>query len=144
MFYRKCTTTGYISVHYFRFENFILDHFVYFLKAEFKSSQLHSVFERDMLNKYVIFSNSKNNRLNIRDFNIDQNNRDYDFFHFRAALSGTPQHSARRSRGLNQQPSGYQPARSASWATRRPVTCDHPGRPLGSLPVCDHSPAPLP
>ena len=30
----------------------------------------------------------KNNRLNNRDINIDQNNRDYDFFHNRAALSG--------------------------------------------------------
>ena len=28
----------------------------------------------------------KNNRLNDRDFNIDQNNRDYDFLHNRAAL----------------------------------------------------------
>ena len=32
-----------------------------------------------------MFSNSKNNRLNNRDFNIDQNNHDYDFFHNRAA-----------------------------------------------------------
>ena len=32
----------------------------------------------------------KNNGLNNRDFNIEQNNRDYDFFHIRAALiSGT-------------------------------------------------------
>ena len=38
------------------------------------------------MNKYNMFSNSKNNRLNNRDFNIDQNNRDYDFFHNRAAL----------------------------------------------------------
>ena len=29
----------------------------------------------------------KNNRLNNRDFNIDQNNRDYDLFHNRAALN---------------------------------------------------------
>ena len=28
----------------------------------------------------------KNNRLNNRDINIDQNNRDYDFSHNRAAL----------------------------------------------------------
>ena len=27
----------------------------------------------------------KNNRLNNREFNIDQNNHDYDFFHNRAA-----------------------------------------------------------
>ena len=39
-----------------------------------------------MLNIYIMFSNSKNNRLNNRDFNIDENNRDYDFFHNRAAL----------------------------------------------------------
>jgi hypothetical protein len=43
-------------------------------------------FRRDLLNKYIIFSNSKNNRLNNRDFNIDPNNRDYDFSHNRAAL----------------------------------------------------------
>ena len=30
----------------------------------------------------------KNNRLNNCDFNIDQNNRDYDFFHNQAALPG--------------------------------------------------------
>jgi hypothetical protein len=30
--------------------------------------------------------NLKNNRLNNRDFNIDQNNRDFDFFHNRDAL----------------------------------------------------------
>ena len=30
----------------------------------------------------------KNNRLNNREFNIDQNNRDYDFSHYRAALHG--------------------------------------------------------
>ena len=38
-----------------------------------------------MLKKYM-FSNSKLNRLNNRDFNIDQNNLDYDFPHNRAAL----------------------------------------------------------
>jgi hypothetical protein len=30
-----------------------------------------------MLNNYIMFSN--NNRLKNRDFNIDHNNRDYDF-----------------------------------------------------------------
>ena len=59
---------------------------MYFFKAKFQSSQLQSVFERDMLNKYIFFSNSTNNRLNNRDFHIDQNNRDYDFLHNRAAL----------------------------------------------------------
>ena len=39
-----------------------------------------------MLNKYI-FSNTIYNRLNNRDFNIDQNNLDYDFFHNRAALA---------------------------------------------------------
>ena len=33
-----------------------------------------------MLNKYIMFSNSKKNCLNNRVFNIDQNNQDYDFF----------------------------------------------------------------
>ena len=47
-------TAGYISVHYFRFEHFLFDHYVYF----FLSSQLQSVFGRDMLNKCVMFSNS--------------------------------------------------------------------------------------
>jgi hypothetical protein len=79
-------TAGNISVHYFRFEHFLLDYFVYFFKAKFQSSQLLSVFERDMLINYIMFSNTKNNPLNNRDFNIDQNNRDYDFFHNQATL----------------------------------------------------------
>ena len=33
-----------------------------------------------------MFFKLKINRLNNRDFNIDKNNRDYDFFHNRAAL----------------------------------------------------------
>ena len=53
---------------------------MYFLKAKFQSSQLQRFSERDMLNKYIMFSNSKNNRLNNRDFDIEQNNREYDFF----------------------------------------------------------------
>ena len=53
---------------------------MYFFKAKFHRSQLQKVFERDMLNKYIMFSNSKNNRLNNRDFDIEQNNREYDFF----------------------------------------------------------------
>ena len=36
------------------------------------------------------------------------------------SCSGTPWHSARRSRGSNYQPSGYKPNRSASWATCHP------------------------
>ena len=39
-----------------------------------------------MLNKYIMFFKLKNNRLNKRNFNIDQNNRDYDSVHYRAAL----------------------------------------------------------
>ena len=35
------------------------------------------------MNKYNMFSNSKNNRLKNRYFNIDQNNRNYDFSHNR-------------------------------------------------------------
>ena len=57
-----------------------------FKKGKYQSSQLQSVFGRDMLNKYI-FSNTIYNRLNNRDFNIDQNNLDYDFFHNRAALA---------------------------------------------------------
>ena len=33
------------------------------------------------------------------------------------SCSGTPRHAARRSRGLNYQPSGYKSTRSSSWAT---------------------------
>ena len=39
-----------------------------------------------MLKKRIMFSNWKENRLNNRDFNSDQNNGDYDFFHDQAAL----------------------------------------------------------
>ena len=54
MFYRKCRrTAGYISVH------LIFDHFVYFFKAKYQSSQFQRVFGRDMLNKYNMISNSK-------------------------------------------------------------------------------------
>ena len=49
----KIELAGYIAVRYFRFEHFLLDHFVYFFKAKFLSSQLQSVFDRDMLNKYL-------------------------------------------------------------------------------------------
>ena len=81
MFYRKGRTAGYISVIYFRLERFLFDHFVYFLRRN-----LQSFFGRVMLNKYNMFSNSKNNCFNNLDYNIDQNNRDYDFSHNRAAL----------------------------------------------------------
>ena len=53
---------------------------------KFQSTQLLSAFGRDMLNKYIMFSNSKIIFFNNRDLNIDRNNRDYDFFHNRAAL----------------------------------------------------------
>ena len=42
---------------------------------------------------------AKNNRLNNRDFNIDQNNRDYDFSHNRAALLTT--HESRMAGDTN-------------------------------------------
>ena len=46
------------------------------------------------------------------------------------SCSGTPQLSARRSRGPNRQPSCYQPTRSTSWATCRPDTTVTSGRPV--------------
>ena len=44
------------------------------------------------MNECIMFSNSqtKNNRLNNQDFNIDQNNCDYDFFLDRAGLRCSP------------------------------------------------------
>ena len=36
MFYRKGRTAGYISVIHFRLERFLFDHFVYFLRRNFK------------------------------------------------------------------------------------------------------------
>ena len=41
-----------------------------------------------------MFSNSKNNYMHNRDFNIDQNNCDYHSFNNRAALGGTPRDRA--------------------------------------------------
>ena len=38
----------------------------------------------------------KNNRLNNRDINIDQNNRDYDFSHNRAALASSDHNGLER------------------------------------------------
>ena len=83
----RYVTAGNISVHYFRFEHFLLDHFVSFLKSKFQSSQLLLLFLRETcwINTSC-FQTQKNNRLNNHDFNIDQNNRDYDFLHNRAAL----------------------------------------------------------
>ena len=60
---------------------FFLSIFCIFLRWNFKFLSYKVFFGRNMLNKYIMFSNSK-----ISDFNIDQNNRDYDFFHNRAAL----------------------------------------------------------
>ena len=37
----------------------------------------------------MLFESQRHNRVNNRDFNIDQNNRDYDFFQNRAALLST-------------------------------------------------------
>ena len=66
MFYRKLNSWIYISLPSFRFEHFLFDQK---RKSKLQSvSQLHHVF------------NLKNSRSNNRDFNIDQNNRDYDFF----------------------------------------------------------------
>ena len=57
MFYRKGRTAGYISVYYFRLENFLFDHFVYFFKANSQSSHFQSfLWDR---HKYNMFSNSK-------------------------------------------------------------------------------------
>src|SRR4029434_3869821 len=53
------------------------------------------------VNKCIMFFKLKVNRLNNRDFNIDQNNRDYDFFHNRAALAHTHTHT--RVRGSLQE-----------------------------------------
>ena len=52
MFCRKGRTAGYISVHYFRLENFLFDHFVYFFKANFLKFSVVFL-GRDMLNKYM-------------------------------------------------------------------------------------------
>ena len=70
-FNRKGRTAGYISVFYFWLKHFLFDHFVYFFKAKFQSSQ------------YFL---GETCWINNRDFNIDQNKRDYDFSHYRAAL----------------------------------------------------------
>ena len=60
MFYRKCSTPGYISVHYFRFEHFLFDHFVNFiLRQNYKVLSYKVFLGRDMLNKYIMFSKSK-------------------------------------------------------------------------------------
>ena len=42
----------------------------------------------------------------------------------RASHSGTPRHSARRSRGLNQQPCGYRPTRSTRYCRPNVRSCN--------------------
>ena len=64
-FYGICRTAGYISGHCFLFDLFVY----FFFTVTFLSSHLQRVF-----------------RLNNQDFNIDQNNHDYDFLHNQAAL----------------------------------------------------------
>ena len=76
MFYKKGRTAGYISVNHLRLEHFIFYHFVYFLQlsvAKFFS-------ERHAEEQQHVFK-LKINCLNNDDFNIDQNNPDYDFSH---------------------------------------------------------------
>ena len=57
--YRKCRTAGYISpVHYFRFEHFLLTILFISLSLNLKVLSYKVIFWRDMLNKYIMFSNS--------------------------------------------------------------------------------------
>ena len=85
MFYIKGKTAGYITEHYFRLEHFLFDHFVYLSKAKFMFSVTKSFGGETCLIRQQVFK-LKSNCLNNRDFNIDQNNRDYDFSHILAAL----------------------------------------------------------
>ena len=66
---------GYVFVHYFLFE-----HFVHLFKPKFQSSQLQNVFLERLGESMRHLFKLKINRFNNRDFNIDQNNHDLDFF----------------------------------------------------------------
>ena len=82
---RKGRTAGYISLDYFKLENCLFEHFVYFFKFSVPTFFLGETCWKKVFKL-------KNNRLNNRDFNIDQNNRDYDFSHNQAALPSAGLH----------------------------------------------------
>ena len=74
----------YLFVHHSRIEHFSSTAFcVFFFKGKFQSSQLQIDFlERNAESCFQ----TQNKRLSNLDFNIDQENLDYDFFHNLAAL----------------------------------------------------------
>ena len=87
MFYGKARKDGYVSVYHFRLEHFLFDNCI-FLTENFtfcKVLSYRKTNRTDMLNKYKVLK-LKNNCLNNRDFNIEQNNRDYDCSHNGASL----------------------------------------------------------
>ena len=86
MFYRKGRTADTYLYIILDWNIFFLTIFCILLRRNFKVLSYNVFFGRNALNKYNMFSNSKSNRLNNRVFNIDRNNRDYDFSHNRAAL----------------------------------------------------------
>jgi hypothetical protein len=85
MIYRNCKydqLDTFLYILYY-FNVFLFENCVYFFKGKFQSSQLQNVFmDEEKLKKCIMFSYSKT----IFFFFIDQNNRDYDFFHNGAAL----------------------------------------------------------